>query len=158
MNSSLLYTLAALAMLPVGLTSIVTADGLAGASEALSMIEIVQRLEKVGYGPFTELSMDDGRWEVEARKQDTSLELAVDPISGDILSEHRDDAEQAPPANSMRLSKLLQTVSENGSYQQFEEVSFERRYWEIELYKDGQKHELHVDPITAKVLADRVDD
>lgn len=72
--------------------------------------------------------MDDGNWEVEARKQDTYQELVVDPVSGDVLSEHRDDAEQAPPAGSMPLSKLLQSVSESGSYQQFDEVSFERRY------------------------------
>ena len=122
------------------------------------MIEIVQRLEKDGYGPFAELSMDDGNWEVEARKRDAPLELTVDPISGDVLSEHRDDAEQTPPVGSMRLSKLLETVSENGGYQEFDEVSFERRYWEVEVLKDGQKHELHVDPLTATVIADRLDD
>lgn len=158
MSTSLLYTLAAAALIPVGVTSLVGSGGPATDSRALSIIEIVQRLEEGGYGPFTELSMDDGNWEVEARKQDTSLELTVDPISGDVLSEHRDDAEQAPPAGSMHLSKLLQTVSESGSYQQFDEVSFERRYWEIEVYKDGQKRELHVDPMTGKVIADRLDD
>ncbi|MEZ6080546.1 MAG: hypothetical protein R3C56_34205 [Pirellulaceae bacterium] len=62
------------------------------------------------------------------------------------MSEHRDDAEQTPPVGSMRLSKLLETVSENGGYQEFDEVSFERRYWEVEVLGDGQKHELHVDP------------
>ncbi len=158
MSTSLLYTLAVAAMIPVGVASVVGAGGPAVDSKALSMIEIVQRLEKDGYGPFTELSMDDGNWEVEARKQNDSLELTVDPVSGEILSEHRDDAEQTPPTGSMPLSKVLQTVSESGSYQQFDEVSFERRYWEIEVYQAGQKHELLVDPMTAKVIADRLDD
>lgn len=70
----------------------------------------------------------------------------------------RDNPETAPPVDAMTLSKLLQTVLDNGSYQNFDEVSFERRYWEIEVYKNGQKRELHVDPITAKIIADRIDD
>ncbi len=158
MSTSLLYTLAAAAMIPIGVTSIVGADGSVTDSKALPMIEIVQRLENEGYGPFAEVSMDDGKWEVEVRKQDESLELTVDPVSGEILSSHRDDADPTPPAGSMPLSKLLQTVEKNAGYNQFDEVSFERRYWEIEVTKDGQKRELHVDPVTAKVIADRLDD
>lgn len=158
MSTSLLYTLAAAALIPIGVTSIVGADGRATDSKALPMVEIVQRLEKDGYGPFAEISKDDGNWEVEVRKQDESLELTVDPVSGVVLSSHRDDSEPTPPAGSMPLSKLLQTVEKSGGYQQCDEVSFERRYWEIEVYKDGQKRELHVDPLTAKVIADRLDD
>ncbi|QDS91546.1 hypothetical protein FF011L_02760 [Roseimaritima multifibrata] len=158
MNASLLYSLAAVAMIPVGAISAVSAVGESPNRQVLSMVEIVQGLEKEGYGPFAELSRDDGRWEVEARKGNESLELTVDPLTGKVLSQHRDDPEQAPPAESMALSKLLQSVLDHGSYRNFEEVSFERRYWEIEIYKDGQKRELHVDPITAKVIADRIDD
>ena len=158
MNMTLDYLLAGAAIIATAVTTVVDAAGQSPAGESLSMIEIVQRLEKDGFGPFTELDMDAGKWEVEARKQDQPLELTVDPVSGNVLSEHRDDAEQAPPASAMVLSKLLQAVSDVGGYQNFDEVSFERRYWEIEVFKDGQKHELHVDPMTAKVITDRIDD
>lgn len=156
MHKSLFYTLAA-ALIPIGVTS---AAGYARAStdgKALSMIEIVLRLEHNGYGPFTELSMDDGHWEAEVRKQVESLELTVDPISGKVLSHHRDDAKRTPPADAMPLSALLQSISESGSYKQFNEVSFEHRNWDVEAYKDVQKPELHVDPMNAKVIADRID-
>ena len=155
MNTLLLCRILATVLVPLGIASAV---GTSANSESLPMIEIVQHLEKDGYGPFSELSMDDGRWEIEVRKQSQSLELTVDPTSGKVLSEHRDDSEQTPGKDAMALSRLLQTVSKNGSYQDFEEVSFERRYWEVEVYRDGQKRELHVDPITAKVIADRIDD
>lgn len=155
MNTSQLYSLVAAALIPVGITSAV---GQTTNTKSLTMIEIVQQLERDGYGPFSELSLDDGNWEIEVRKQGESVELTVDPISGKVLSEHRDDADQTPGKDAMALSKLLQTVSNNGGYKNFDEVSFERRYWEIEVYKDGQKRELHVDPTTAKVVADRIDD
>jgi len=145
-------------MIVIGVSSTVIATGDSAKGAALPMIEIVQRLEKDGYGPFTELSMDNGNWEVEVRKQGMSVELTVDPVSGKVLSEHRDDSEPIPTADAMALSKLLQTLSDNGGYERFDEVSFERRYWEIEVYKNGQKRELHVDPITAKVITDRIDD
>ncbi len=155
MNTSHLYSLVAASLIPVGITFAVAQTT---NSKTLSLIEIVQQLEKDGYGPFSELSRDDGNWEIEVRKQNESVELTVDPISGKVLSEHRDDTEQTPGKDAMALSKLLQSVSNSGNYQDFEEVSFERRYWEIEVYKDGQKHELHVDPLTAKVIASRIDD
>src|SRR5690606_15867440 len=114
-----------------------------------SMITIVQQLEHNGYGPFSELSMDDGNWEVECRKRGESLELAVDSKSGRVLAEFRDDAEAVPTADAMPLSKLLQTIHDQGKYDQFHEVSFERRYWELEVFMNGHKYELLVDPITA---------
>lgn len=158
MHTSLLYALVATALISVGSMSAFNAFGQSSGGKALSLIEIVQALEQDGYGPFTELSLDDGNWEVEARKQGESVEVAVDPISGKVLSEHRDDPERTPPEGSLALSKLLQSVADAGGYRHFDEVSFERRYWEIEVYKDGQKRELLVDPLTAKVIADRADD
>lgn len=150
-----------------GTTTILLAIGIASAGSAVepppqagakSLVEIVKGLEQEGYGPFTELSMDDGAWEVEVRRQEMPLELTVDPVTGKVLSEHRDDSEPAPAADAMPLSRLLLAISAQGNYGHFEEVSFERRYWEIEVYKNGQKRELHVDPITAKVIANRLDD
>jgi hypothetical protein len=145
-------------MVPVGITSAVEAVERSPEGKALAMIEIVRGLEKEGYGPFIEVSRDDGNWEVEVRKEKKSVELTVDAFVGKVLSEHRDDPEQAPPTDSMALSRILQSVLDSGDYRNLEEASFGRRYWEIEAYKDGQKRELHVDPFTAKVIADRIDD
>jgi len=83
-------------------------------ADAKSIVQIVQQLEQMGYGPFTEVSFDDGNWEVEVYKQDAPYELAVEPRSGKILSEHRDDAEPHPPSDSQPLSQILRTLGKAG--------------------------------------------
>jgi hypothetical protein len=124
---------------------------------AKSMLQIVTTLEEQGYTPFVEVSFDDGRWEVEAYKGNASVELTVDPTTGEILGVHRDEAERRPPKGSLSLSELLQRLEKNRRLG-FEEASFERRYWEIEIHRDGAKYELYVDPETAEIVSERVDD
>lgn len=53
--------------------------------------EIAASLEKQGYKPIEEIKFDDGKWEVEAYKNDQKRELKVDPTSGKIISDHSDD-------------------------------------------------------------------
>ena len=124
--------------------------------EATPIIQVVSMLENAGYGPFIEASLDDGRWEVEAYKGDESVELSVDPETLKVLSEHRDDSEPRPPKGSLPLSRLLRKLKKAG-HADIDEASFERRYWEVESFQGGEKHELHVHPRTAKVISDRVD-
>lgn len=58
---------------------------------ALPLGEIVRMLESGGYAPITEISMDNGVWEVEAYKGGMERELKVSPADGKILSDRRDD-------------------------------------------------------------------
>lgn len=125
--------------------------------ERKSIAEIVELLEGQDYGPLVEISFDDGVWEVETYRGRESLELAVDPVSGEILSEHRDDSGPRPPQDGLVLSELLAKLADAG-HTGIEEVSFERRYWEVELRRDNEKRELHVHPVTGEVIADRKDD
>ena len=121
------------------------------------IVKIVRELEQAGYAPFTELSMDDGVWEAEVYKDDVPYELHVDPKTGEILSEHRDDSEPRPPQEAKPLSEILQLLAKAG-YDDIEDISFERRYWEIETYQKDGEHEIHVDPMTGEVVSDRLDD
>jgi uncharacterized membrane protein YkoI len=121
-----------------------------------SLLEVVRKLEKT-YSPIVEASFDDGAWEVEAFKGDTAYELTVDPRSGKVLSEFRDFGEAKPPAGSMALSEIIRSLAE-ADYTDIDEISFERRNWEVEALRDGQKRELHVDPQTGAIASDRVDD
>lgn len=154
MKSFMLYAIPGLAaLLPVS-----HVIGQTATSENKSIVEIVQGLESEGYGPFSEVSMDHRNWEVEVYKDNVSYELTVDAASGKVLAEHRDDPDTRPPQNAMPLSKVLQKIVDDTGYSDIDDVSFERRYWEVEVYRDGQQHELHVDPVTAKVVSDRLDD
>jgi len=128
-----------------------------GGSAVKSLVEIVSGVEKGGYGPVVEVSFDDGVWEVEAFKGDTAFELAVDPRSGDVISEHRDYGKRRPPEGSLPLSEIVARLQKSG-LTQIDEISFERQSWEVEAFRDNQKRELHVDPLTADIIFDRIDD
>ncbi len=152
MNLAKPLLLAAIAVTPAAVRS-----DEARPADAKSMLEIVLILEEAGYGPLVDVSFDDGGWEVEAYKGGVSVELAVDPASGEVLSEHRDDSEPRPPEGSLKLSEVLAALEKAG-HSRFDEASFERRYWEVETHRDDAKYELHVDPKTAKVITERIDD
>lgn len=150
---SLLTFVAALLLAPL---PIVLADQPPRGAKPLS--ELAKLLEEQGYGPFVELSFDDEKLEVEAYKQQTVYELDVDPRNGKVLSEEReDDDEPRPPQDAKPLSEILAGLEKNG-YSKLHDVSFERRYWEIDAISSEGKRELHVDPKTGEVTRDRADD
>lgn len=60
-------------------------------ADSKPLIEIIQTLEAKGYGPITEISMDGGVWEVEAYKNNEKRELRINPLTGQILSDRKDD-------------------------------------------------------------------
>jgi hypothetical protein len=132
------------------------ATGMAN-SQPKPLIEVVRGLEKAGFGPIVDVSWDDGAWEVEAYRGNEPLELAVDPYNGKVVSEHRDDAESRPQQEAMKLSKVLLAL-ENAGHSNIEEISFERRYWEVESIVHGAEQELHVDPVTAEIISSRLED
>lgn len=126
-------------------------------ADAKPLVEVVEQLERRGYGPFIEVSFDDGVWEVEVYKQDVQFELEVDAQTGSVRSEHRDDAEPRPPRDAQPLSRILHALMGSG-HANLEDVSFERRYWEIEYRRQDGKREVHVHPTTGEIINDRPDD
>ncbi|WP_290583142.1 PepSY domain-containing protein [Ketobacter sp.] len=55
------------------------------------LVDIIQALEAQGYSPITEISMDNGVWEVEAYKNNEERELRVNPLTGEVVSDRLDD-------------------------------------------------------------------
>lgn len=60
-------------------------------ANAKPLVEIIETLEAQGYDPITEISLDDGIWEVEAYRNNQERELKVHPVTGEILSDRLDD-------------------------------------------------------------------
>jgi len=147
-----ILAIAALAAAPL---AVVLADR--PPADAKPLVEIVEQLEQQGYGPFTDVSFDDGYWEVEVFKKDTAYELLVDRRTGKVLSEQRDHEESRPPRDAKPLSQILRDLAKAG-HTRIHDVSFEYRYWEIESLLDDGEHELHVDPKTGKILRMQRDD
>ncbi|WP_299599411.1 PepSY domain-containing protein [uncultured Microbulbifer sp.] len=57
---------------------------------AMALSAIVTKLEQQGYVPVVEISLDDGRWEVEAYREGKRWDLEVDPNSGEIVKVQED--------------------------------------------------------------------
>lgn len=57
---------------------------------AMALSTVLTKLEQQGYTPITDVSLDNGRWEVEAYKGDEKRDLEVDPNSGEILTDKPD--------------------------------------------------------------------
>jgi uncharacterized membrane protein YkoI len=122
-----------------------------------SILDVVKSLEEADYAPITEISFDDGVWEVEAYKGEVAYELSIDPENGEVISEHRDNGDPKPPAKALLLSAIVEAIEKAG-YTHVHDVSFERRTWEAEVRRDGMKRELRIDPLTGEIVEDRVDD
>ena len=60
-------------------------------ADAVPLSEVIKSLEEKGYSPVTEVSMDDGVWEVEAYKDGQERELKVNPKDGQVLSDRLED-------------------------------------------------------------------
>ncbi len=123
----------------------------------MSLLEIITKLEDGGYGPFTDVEFDDGEWEIEVYKGDIAYELLIDRTTGEIIAEHRDHGGLKPPADAKKLSEIIKGLEAEG-YSRIRDISFEWRNWEVEAIRERTKRELKVNPVTGKVVSDRVDD
>lgn len=65
-------------------------------------------------------------------------------------------ASDMPPKNSKPVSEIAASLEKQGYTPS--EIEFDDGKWEVEAYKDGQKHELKVDPISGKITSNHVDD
>lgn len=50
---------------------------------SMSISAIIQSVEARGLGTITEVEFDDGLWQVELRRDDRKIKLAIDPMTGE---------------------------------------------------------------------------
>lgn len=61
--------------------------------------------------------------------------------------------DEVPPANAKPLSSIIKTVEDQG-YKTISEVEFEDGKWEVEVQQPGGKEvELHVDPMSGRIIS-----
>ena len=144
----------------IGLTCITC--GLAAADAppppgSVPLTTILQTIGRGGYQAVTEVSFDDGEWEVEAMKEKSPVGLRIVPSSGEIRSVHPDEPHPAIPDRAMPLTDLLKSLDTAG-YTGITKLELEHGGWEVECLKGGLPRELLLDPVSGKVLYDRADD
>jgi len=117
---------------------------------------ILEAVVEAGYTNVTEVSFDDGRWEIECLKGRKSIGLSVDPQSGKVLTEYADEPHPQLPANSEPLVVIVRRLEKSG-YAPIKKVDFEVNGWEVEALHDSTWRELTLDT-DGKILTDRLDD
>ena len=60
-------------------------------NDAKPLSEIVRTLEEQGYSPFVDIEFEDGQWEVKAYKEGVKRKLKIDPVSGEIVLDRKDE-------------------------------------------------------------------
>lgn len=104
--------------------------------------EIAKALEDAGH-VLSEMSFDDGHWEVDSVKDGKHLDLTVDAKSGEVTRTRADASDDPQPAKEDRpLSTIAQAVEAKGYL--VASVDFESAHWDVEAYKGRTEWELTV--------------
>lgn len=121
-----------------------------------SLSSILEGVLDSGYTDVTEISFDDGRWEIECLKGRKSVGLAVNPQSGKIVTEYADEPHPKLPAKSKSLLNIIHRLEKSG-YTPIKKAEFEVNGWEVEAMHDSTWRELTLDT-DGEILTDRLDD
>ncbi|MFD1333497.1 PepSY domain-containing protein [Methylopila musalis] len=57
----------------------------------ISIDQALQKARDAGYADISHIEADDGRWEVKGVKNSQTMEFDIDPKTGAISNERRDD-------------------------------------------------------------------
>jgi hypothetical protein len=109
-----------------------------------------------GYQSVTEISYDDGYWEVEALKGKAPVELHIDPKSGEIVRERADGPHPQLPAGAKTLGDII-TALEKAGYGQIGKIELEHNGWEAEARRGVQWREILLD-FDGKIISDHPED
>jgi hypothetical protein len=104
---------------------------------------VLESIVKSGYESVTEVSFDEGLWELEATKGQKSVGLRVDPHSGQVVREYADEPHAKLPASAKPLSEIARIVEQAG-YSPIRKIDFERGAWEVDAQQNGVWREFHV--------------
>ncbi len=117
---------------------------------AKPLSEILAAVSSQGYGPVVEVELDEDAWEIDAFKGQERVELEVDPVSGEIVSE-----EAEPGAKP--LAEIVAGLEAQG-YGPVLEIELDDEGWEIEAVKGGETVELIADPETGEIRAEEAEE
>ncbi|MGB6972459.1 MAG: PepSY domain-containing protein [Desulfobulbales bacterium] len=83
--------------------------------------------------------------------------LIIAVLFSSTLLLQNSNADEIPQHDAQPLSKIVRTLEEQG-FIPIVEIEFEDDIWEVEAYKEGDKRELKVDPVSGRIISDQKDD
>lgn len=123
---------------------------------AKPLTAVLDSVTQAGYSSITEVSYDNGQWEVEALKDAQPVGLRIDPQSGKILRTHPDEPHPAIPAGTKPMKEIVIQL-QNAGFDSFKSVEFEHGSWELDAHNTQGWRELIVHA-QGKVLVDWPDE
>lgn len=103
-----------------------------------------EALAAAGYTDIDDLEFDNGMWEADARRDGRSVDVRIDPRTGNIFPE---DGRSALGEAEVR------TRLEAAGYQRIRDVEFDDGMWTADAELEGVDYDLYLDPETAEVVS-----
>ena len=128
-----------------------------GPQSSSRLSAVLESVTKAGYDSVTEISLDDGQWEVESPKNGKPVGLRIDSSSIAVLSEYPDEPHPVVPKNAMSLAEIVRGLLEKADYTSIRKIDFERTGWEVKAFHGGSYRELFLD-LNGKILVDKPED
>lgn len=106
--------------------------------------EVREALTAAGYTDIEDIEFDNGLWEADARRNGRSVDLRIDPRTGNIYPE---DGRSALGEAEVRASL------EAAGYQRIRDIEFDDGMWTADAEIEGVDYDLYLDPETAQVVS-----
>jgi|GEM_PF-994975 len=117
---------------------------------------ILEAAEQAKITDITEVSFDDGVWEIEGFQNGQALEFHFNPVTGALLSSHSDTNHRLIGDGILSALAVARQL-EKGGFQTITELEWEGTFWSADVTFEGQPRELQIDPRTGVILSNRVD-
>lgn len=114
--------------------------------------QVVAHLRALGYTQIQEVEFDDGFWHVEVRPnlQAYKQELLLHPVTLEIVQ---------PTQSTTLTAAHIVDVLQRAGYTRITDVSFDDGVWEAEATNaQKQRVDLKLDPDTATIISEKLDD
>lgn len=111
---------------------------------------ILKSVESQKLGSISEAEFDDGLWEVKVCAAQACQQLYLDPRTGEEKRRRKTHSDEMPPANSMPISTIIQSVEARGQGT-ITEIEFDLGSWEVKLRKDKRKIKLVINPMNGEI-------
>ena len=106
--------------------------------------EAREALTAAGYTDIHDLEFDNGMWEADARRDGRSVDLRIDPRTGNIYPED---------GRSGRTEADVRASLEAAGYQRIRDIEFDDGMWTADAEIDGVDYDLYIDPETTEVVS-----
>jgi hypothetical protein len=110
--------------------------------DAKPLSEVLAAAESRGINDISEVSFDDGVWEIEGYREGKAVEVHLHPYFLSVLAEHPEEP-PSRPHHSLRASEIAQRLEKAG-YIPISELEWKHTHWTAECLTPQGEREVTV--------------